>query len=394
MTTDVGGGAIKSVVINGQDCTALIASIDVNESITTLGMSCEIRMVDGAGFRKKAKLDDGEHKIEFTIADRITNNDQKFAFKQSAISPSHREKEKADVYQISGLPNEFTDSMSTTIKDAEKKQKPSEIWKKHHQKYMEKSYTVKKELTVKTNDKEKINYWPTSDEPLHALDHDIKQFDSGTAVYNYQTASGYFLMDQKELLQASPIATLKYTQQNIGNRGSDPRFNIQTYEIETTGNKTALKRAGANSNKTVSVNAGSGSSKTITKGNNPTAKNIVVSLNPTIDSSYYKKRDPSGTNGHDSSKERVIKKDPNKTDEYKLGDRVIKIVVPAQSIYEAGKMVKLEFPNTGEGDDKDDLTGNWLIMSLRRTVSIVEADTKYITVMRLGNVEKAEAKDA
>lgn len=391
MTTDVGGGKLNSLTINGQDASGLAQRIEIFESIYTHGISTRIQLADGAGVYSSAKLQDGDAKIQLSYSSR-NGSPVNLNLTSAHISDRTRRKDNLDVYTITGVPKELLKNNAKSVKQAYKNMSPKEIRQKMFDEYMKDSDTVNRNFDNEQDDGTKLNFHPTQNTPLHGMNWTNRNSKPGTtpgAQLFYQTTKGYYNKSLEKLNEGSAEYEFNYAQQNIGQGGSDPNTNIISFYDQTNANKMDPNMRGATGSETTIVDPVTGQIKKIKRegsGGEITERNVVYTRY-TKDSKFVKQR---ASEDQQTTREPGSENEASTTKGHKLENKIITIQVPGDTKYEVGKKAKINLAKNQEGNEKDDRSGEYLVVSNRTVLYRVDGDLKMVNVLELRSSKDAD----
>ena len=390
MSTDVSGGKLLGFTVNGTDASALVQKIEVFESIYTPGISTKVMLTDAAGLYSTAKLQDGEAKLNLKYSSR-NGESVDLNLTSAHISDRTRSKDNTDLYTITGVPNELLKNNAKSLKDAYKNMSPKDIRQKMFDEYMKGSDTKNRNFTDDGDSGNKTNFHPTQNTPLHGMNWANRNSKPGSkpgAQLFYQTTKGYYNRSLEKLNEGSAEYEFNYGQQNIGG-GSDPNKNIISFYDQTNANKMEPNQRGATGSETTVIDPVTGQIKKIErKGKNGevTERNVVFTRY-TKDSNFIKKRAGEDQN---TSREPGAENEASATKGHQLENKIITIQVPGDTKYEVGKKAKINLSKNNDGTEKDDRSGEYLVVSNKTVLYKVDDDFKMVNVLELRSSKDAD----
>jgi hypothetical protein len=398
--SDVGGGSINQVVVDGEEIKQLINSLDYYESVYSPCASCNFTVNDSSGFNQKANLSGGEDvSISFGTRD---GNSIKMNFVVVMQGNRMRTKNSQDMFNINCVPQEFLEQNQKEIVKTYKGKKVSDMVKDWHEEYTKETKTIKKDLTTNEETEDKQSYHGTGKSPITAIRWAAKEGKSAEAkASNYlyfQDRDGYHFRTVDKMLSEGDKYTFSYAIQNLGPDGGDPNFKIISFDQKGDFNSLDSSYNGADSDHWYFYD--------------PTVGKV--------DSSEKGKRDGAGETTHTGSAQLTQKqtsgrgerynlivapgqvkskfrdsRDPN-IGEYKrslpehaaqssaavqLDNLVINIRVPGNTEFKPGIKVRINIPANQEGMELDQRSGSFLVTSVRHVLYKEDNDMKYNCIL-------------
>jgi hypothetical protein len=397
--SDVGGGSLNQVSVNGEEIKQLINMLEYFESIYAPCASCNLTVNDSSGFNQKANLKGGED-VSIMFGDRKSTI--KMNFVVAMQGNRMRVKSNQDMFNINCIPQEFLEQNQKEIVKAYKGKKVSDMVKDWHDEYIKDTKTIKKDLATNEETEDKQSYHGTGVSPVSAIRWAAKEGKSAEAKASnylyYQDRDGYHFRTVDKMLQGGDAYTFSYAAQNIGAAGGDPNFKIISFDQQGDFNSLDSSYNGADSDHWYFYDPTTGKVDSSEKGKRDgpgetthtgstqlTQKqssgrgeryNLIVAPGQ-VKSKFRDSRDPKIAEYKRSLPEHAAQSSAA----VQLDNLVINIRVPGNTAYKPGIKVRINIPANQEKMELDQRSGSFLVTSIRHIVYKEENDMKYNCIL-------------
>jgi hypothetical protein len=398
--SDVGGGSLNQVSVNGEEIKQLINMLEYFESIYAPCASCNLTVNDSSGFNQKANLKGGED-VSIMFAGRNSSS-IKMNFVVAMQGNRMRVKNNQDMFNINCVPQEFLEQNQKEIVKAYKGKKVSDMVKDWHDEYIKDTNTIKKDLATNEETEDKQSYHGTGVSPVSAIRWAAKEGKSAEAKASnylyYQDRDGYHFRTVDKMLQGGDAYTFSYAAQNIGAAGGDPNFKIISFDQQGDFNSLDSSYNGADSDHWYFYDPTTGKVDSSEKGKRDgpgetthtgsaqlTQKqssgrgeryNLIVAPGQ-VKSKFRDSRDPKIAEYKRSLPEHAAQSSAA----VQLDNLVINIRVPGNTAYKPGIKVRINIPANQENMELDQRSGSFLVTSIRHIIYKEENDMKYNCIL-------------
>jgi len=397
--SNVGGGSLNQVSVNGEEIKQLINMLEYFESIYAPCASCNLTVNDSSGFNQKANLKGGED-VSIMFGDRKSTI--KMNFVTAMQGNRMRVKSNQDMFNINCVPQEFLNQNQKEIVKAYKGKKVSDMVKDWHEEYTKETKTLKKDLATNEETEDKQSYHGTGKSPITAIRWAAKEGKSAEAKASnylfYQDRDGYHFRTVDKMLSGGDEYTFSYAAQNIGAAGGDPNFKIISFDQKGDFNSLDSSYNGADSDHWYFYDPTTGKVDSSEKGKRDGAGdtthtgstqltqkqtsgrgeryNLIVAPGQ-VKSKFRDSRDPEIAEHKRSLPEHAAQSSAA----VQLDNLVINIRVPGNTAYKPGIKVKINIPGNQENMELDQRSGSFLVTSIRHIVYKEENDMKYNCIL-------------
>ena len=398
--SNVGGGSLNQVTVNGQEIKQIVTALDYYESIYAPCASCNFTLSDSSCFNQKANLQGGED-VSIWFGDR-NNNSIKMNFVVAMQGNRTRAKNNQDMFNINCVPQEFLEQNQKEIVKAYKGKKVSDMVKDWHDEYVKDTKTLKKDLATNEETEDKQSYHGIGVSPVSAIRWAAKEGKSSEAKASnylyYQDRDGYHFRTIDKMLSEGDQFTLSYSAQNIGPAGGDPNMKIISFDQQGDFNSLDSSYNGADSDHWYFYDPTTGKVNSSEKGKRDGAGetthtgsaqltqkqtsargeryNLVVAPGQ-VKSKFRDSRDPKIAEYKRSLPEHAAQSSAA----VQLDNLVMNVRVPGNINYKPGIKVKLQIPANQEGMELDQRSGSFLVTSVRHVIYKEENDMKYNCIL-------------
>lgn len=397
--SDVGGGSLNQVSVNGEEIKQLINMLEYFESIYAPCASCNLTVNDSSGFNQRANLKGGED-VSIMFGDRKSTI--KMNFVTAMQGNRMRVKSNQDMFNINCVPGEFLNQNQKEIVKAYKGKKVSDMVKDWHEEYTKETKTLKKDLATNEETEDKQSYHGTGKSPITAIRWAAKEGKSAEAKASnylfYQDRDGYHFRTVDKMLSGGDEYTFSYAAQNIGAAGGDPNFKIISFDQKGDFNSLDSSYNGADSDHWYFYDPTTGKVDSSEKGKRDGAGetthtgstqltqkqtsgrgeryNLIVAPGQ-VKSKFRDSRDPEIAEHKRSLPEHAAQSSAA----VQLDNLVINIRVPGNTAYKPGIKVRINIPGNQENMELDQRSGSFLVTSIRHIVYKEENDMKYNCIL-------------
>lgn len=397
--SDVGGGSLNQVSVNGEEIKQLINMLEYFESIYAPCASCNLTVNDSSGFNQRANLKGGED-VSIMFGDRKSTI--KMNFVTAMQGNRMRVKSNQDMFNINCVPQEFLNQNQKEIVKAYKGKKVSDMVKDWHEEYTKETKTLKKDLATNEETEDKQSYHGTGKSPITAIRWAAKEGKSAEAKASnylfYQDRDGYHFRTVDKMLSGGDEYTFSYAAQNIGAAGGDPNFKIISFDQKGDFNSLDSSYNGADSDHWYFYDPTTGKVDSSEKGKRDGAGetthtgstqltqkqtsgrgeryNLIVAPGQ-VKSKFRDSRDPEIAEHKRSLPEHAAQSSAA----VQLDNLVINIRVPGNTAYKPGIKVRINIPGNQENMELDQRSGSFLVTSIRHIVYKEENDMKYNCIL-------------
>ena len=400
MSSNVGGGSLNQVTVNGQEIKQIVTALDYFESVYAPCASCNFTVSDSSGFNQKANLQGGED-VSISFGDR-NNNSIRMNFVVAMQGNRTRAKNNQDMFNINCVPQEFLEQNQKEIVKAYKGKKVSDMVKDWHDEYVKDTKTLKKDLATNEETEDKQSYHGIGVSPVSAIRWAAKEGKSSEAKASnylyYQDRDGYHFRTIDKMLSEGDQFTLSYSAQNIGPAGGDPNMKIISFDQQGDFNSLDSSYNGADSDHWYFYDPTTGKVNSSEKGKRDGAGetthtgsaqltqkqtsargeryNLVVAPGQ-VKSKFRDSRDPKIAEYKRSLPEHAAQSSAA----VQLDNLVMNVRVPGNINFKPGIKVKLQIPANQEGMELDQRSGSFLVTSVRHVIYKEENDMKYNCIL-------------
>lgn len=397
--SNVGGGSLNQVSVNGEEIKQLINMLEYFESIYAPCASCNLTVNDSSGFNQRANLKGGED-VSIMFGDRKSTI--KMNFVTAMQGNRMRVKSNQDMFNINCVPQEFLNQNQKEIVKAYKGKKVSDMVKDWHEEYTKETKTLKKDLATNEETEDKQSYHGTGKSPITAIRWAAKEGKSAEAKASnylfYQDRDGYHFRTVDKMLSGGDEYTFSYAAQNIGAAGGDPNFKIISFDQKGDFNSLDSSYNGADSDHWYFYDPTTGKVDSSEKGKRDGAGetthtgstqltqkqtsgrgeryNLIVAPGQ-VKSKFRDSRDPEIAEHKRSLPEHAAQSSAA----VQLDNLVINIRVPGNTAYKPGIKVRINIPGNQENMELDQRSGSFLVTSIRHIVYKEENDMKYNCIL-------------
>lgn len=397
--SNVGGGSLNQVSVNGEEIKQLINMLEYFESIYAPCASCNLTVNDSSGFNQRANLKGGED-VSIMFGDRKSTI--KMNFVTAMQGNRMRVKSNQDMFNINCVPGEFLNQNQKEIVKAYKGKKVSDMVKDWHEEYTKETKTLKKDLATNEETEDKQSYHGTGKSPITAIRWAAKEGKSAEAKASnylfYQDRDGYHFRTVDKMLSGGDEYTFSYAAQNIGAAGGDPNFKIISFDQKGDFNSLDSSYNGADSDHWYFYDPTTGKVDSSEKGKRDGAGetthtgstqltqkqtsgrgeryNLIVAPGQ-VKSKFRDSRDPEIAEHKRSLPEHAAQSSAA----VQLDNLVINIRVPGNTAYKPGIKVRINIPGNQENMELDQRSGSFLVTSIRHIVYKEENDMKYNCIL-------------
>jgi len=398
--SDVGGGSLNQVTVNGEEIKQIVNMLEYFESIYSPCASCNLTVNDSSGFNQKANLKGGED-VSIMFGGRNSGS-IKMNFVVAMQGNRMRVKSNQDMFNINCVPQEFLNQNQKEIVKAYKGKKVSDMVKDWHDEYTKDSKTLKKDLATNEETEDKQSYHGTGKSPISSIRWAAKEGKSAEAkASNYlyfQDRDGYHFRTVDKMLSEGDVFTFSYAAQNIGAVGGDPNLKIISFDQQSDFNSLDSSYNGADSDHWYFYDPTTGKVDSSEKGKRDgpgetthtgsaqlTQKqssgrgeryNLVVAPGQ-VKSKFRDSRDPKIAEYKRSLPEHAAQSSAA----VQLDNLVINIRVPGNTEIKPGIKVKILIPGNQENMELDQRSGSFLVTSVRHVIYKEENDVKYNCIL-------------
>jgi hypothetical protein len=398
--SNVGGGSLTQVTVNGQEIKSIVTAIDYFESIYSPCASCNITVSDSSGFNQKANLKGGED-VSISFGNR-EGGTIRMNFVVAMQGNRTRAKNSQDMFNINCVPQEFLEQNQKEIAKAYKGKKVSDMVKDWHSEYTKETKTLKKDLATNEETEDKQNYHGTGKSPITAIRWAAKEGKSSEAKASnylfYQDRDGYHFRTVDKMLSGGDAYTFSYAAQNLGPGGGDPNYKIIAFDQKGDFNSLDSSYNGADSDHWYFYDPTTGKVDSSDKGKRDGAGetthtgsaqltqkqtsargeryNLIVAPGQ-VKSKFRDSRDPKIAEYKRSLPEHAAQSSAA----VQLDNLVINIRVPGNTEYKPGIKAKVNIPANQESMELDQRSGSFLVTSVRHVIYKEENDMKYNCIL-------------